>query len=57
VDVVTEYTCAQNCVCFLHNVSNFKLHDGGNFLYFVAEILCSLDLCDLLVKYYGQKWI
>lgn len=61
MDVVTEYTCAQNsvcvCVCVLRNISNFKLRDGGNFLYFVGEILRNLDLYDLLVKYYGQKWI
>lgn len=64
--MVTEYTCAQHCgVCVreretervLHNVRNFKLRDGGNFLYFVGEILHSLDLYGLLVEYYGQKWI
>jgi hypothetical protein len=55
------HMCSKLCVCVcvyvfvlvLHNISNFKLCDCGNFLYFVGEILRNLDLYDLLVKYYG----
>jgi len=49
--------CSKLYVCVLHNVSNFKLYDGGNFWHFVGEILRSLDLYGLLAKCYGQKWI